>query len=101
MHIDSIDNMAWTKKPELNDYAWADRVDLLRDYFVPDDLEWEGYRKIFGATDNLKLIELNTLCGSFVMPTDELTVDDFVTGAYKDKLWQYALAALVVRSCEE
>lgn len=91
----------WTKKPELDDYAWADRVDLLRDFFSPEDLEWEGYRKVFGAVDNLKLVELNTLCASFVMPTEVPALEHFVDGTHKELLWEYAMAALVVRSCEE
>lgn len=93
--------MVWQKKPELPNYAWADLVDLLRDYFSPSDLEWEAYRKIYGSGNNIKLIELNSLCSDFVMPTVVATIEDYVSGEHKNINWNYALAALVVRSCEE
>lgn len=91
----------WQKKAELPDYQWADRVDLLRDYFEPSDFEWDAYRRIFGTQENLKLIHLPTLCANFVMPIDEPTIGDYISGEYKNILWNYALAALVCRSCEE
>lgn len=92
--------MPYTKIPELPDKTWAEIVTLLRFYFEPEDLEWDAYRKIFGVTQSLRLVDLNELCDSFVPPATPPTVDDYVSGAYKEMLWQYALAALWCQSCE-
>lgn len=93
--------MSFQKIPALPDYAWAEIVSLLRFYFDTEDLEWEGYAQIFGAGFSLKLIDLNELCENYTPPPPVPTIDDYVSGAYKDILWEYALAALACESCED
>lgn len=93
--------MTFTKKSELPDYAWADLVTLLREYFEPTDFEFEAYRKIYASTAPMRLIELNQLCANFVPPSAPATLDDYVSGAHTEINWQYALAALWCASCDE
>ena len=93
--------MAYQKISTLPDNDWVEIVSGLRWYFEPEDFEWEAYAKIFGVGFSQRLVELNDLCADYVPPPAPPTLTDYQTGAYKEILWKYALAAKACDSCED
>ena len=93
--------MSFVRKAGVDPFVWGDIVDLLRDYYSPTDNEWVWFERIFGAGFNQRLIDVDDLCANFVPPSVPPTAGDFVSGAYKDIYWRYALAAALVRYGED
>jgi hypothetical protein len=93
--------MAYVPKAGAPEYVWADIVPLLQRYFIETDSEYEWYFNTFHTWTSLRLIELAELAAVFVMPTGGVEEEDFISGDYKEKLWQYAYAQIIVEHCDE
>lgn len=93
--------MPYAPKSGAPEFVWADIVPLLQRYFVESDLEWDAYFNTFHTWSSLRLIELAELAAGFVMPSGGITEADLIDGSYKEKLWQYAYAQIIVEHCDE